>query len=96
MKKTDIAMIILIASASIMVAYFVANSLPMFQDVNKPMKVKVATPISKSVEEPDPDLFNSEALNPTVKVIIGGAAQPDATSEDTTATDQPDSAPQGE
>jgi len=97
MKKTDIAMIILIASASVMIAYFVASSLPIFGDVNKPVKVKVAAPLSTSVQEPDPDLFNDKAINPTVEVIIGGVAQPNTSSEENAATtNQSDSSLQGE
>jgi len=96
MKKTDIAMIILIASVSIMAAYFIAGSLPMFRDVNKPVKVKIAAPISKSVEQPDPDLFNSDAINPTVEVIIGGDGQTAPTSQDSATSTQPDSTQQGE
>jgi hypothetical protein len=73
MKKSDIAMIILIASVSIMVAYFVAKGV--LGDVqNQSMKVKVADPITATVEKPDPQIFNSNAINPTVEVIIGGDA----------------------
>ncbi len=73
MKKSDIAMIILIASVSILVAYFVAKSI--VGDVqNQSVKVKVADPISATVDEPSPKVFNSNAINPTVEVIIGGGA----------------------
>lgn len=70
MKKTDIAMIILIASVSMLVAYFVANSL-LGDTQNQSVKVKTAEPISETVEEPDPTVFNPNAINPTVEVIIG-------------------------
>lgn len=71
MKKSDIAMIILIASVSILVAYFVAKGL--IGDVqNQSAKVKVADPISATIEQPDPRIFNTNAINPTVEVIIGG------------------------
>jgi len=79
MKKTDVAMIILIASISILAAYFIAGSLPVFRDVNKPVKVKTATPITKKIVEPDASLFNTQAINPTVEVIIGSATQESAT-----------------
>lgn len=74
-------MIILIASVSILAAYFVASSLPIFRDVNKPVNVKVADPISETVAEPDPELFNSQAINPTVEVIIGSGSQDTTTPE---------------
>ena len=72
MKKTDIAMIILIASVSILVAYFVANSLPLFKNAQKPVSVKVADPITSEIDEVDKTVFNKDAINPTVEVIIGG------------------------
>ncbi|MET0980242.1 MAG: hypothetical protein ABWX90_03240 [Candidatus Saccharimonadales bacterium] len=52
MKKSDIAMIILIASMSVLVAYFVAKGI--VGDVqNQSVKVQVAEPIAADVEEPD-------------------------------------------
>ncbi len=75
MKKSDIAMIILIASVSILVAYFVAKGL--VGDVqNQSAKVKVAEPISATVDQPDARIFNTNAINPTVEVIIGDTAAP--------------------
>lgn len=71
MKKSDIAMIILIASTSVLIAYFVAKSI--VGDVqNQAVKVKVTDPITKDITAPDPEIFNSNAINPTVEVIIGG------------------------
>jgi len=71
MKKSDIAMIILIASISMLVAYFAANSI--LGDTKKQaVKVQTAEPITTTVDEPDPTVFNTNAINPTVEVIIGG------------------------
>lgn len=71
MKKTDIAMIILIASTSVLIAYFVAKAV--IGDVqNESVTVKTAEPITTEVVEPDPAVFNEDAINPTVKVVIGG------------------------
>lgn len=71
MKKTDIAMIILIASVSILVAYFVAKGI--FGDsAVKSVKVDTTDPISAQLVQPDPAVFNSNAINPTVEVTIGG------------------------
>lgn len=73
MKKSDIAMIILIASVSVLIAYFVAKSV--IGDVqNQSVKVKIAEPITAEIEKPDPKIFNANAVNPTVEVIIGGDA----------------------
>jgi hypothetical protein len=73
MKKTDVAMIVLIASMSVLVAYFVARSIPALgNSQNQAVKVKTAEPISSHVDTPDPTVFNANAINPTVEVIIGG------------------------
>jgi len=72
MKKSDIAMIILIASLSVLVAYFVAKAV--IGDVKAgTVKVKTAERITTEVVQPDPTVFNSNAINPTVEVIIGQA-----------------------
>lgn len=71
MKKSDVAMIILIASVSVIIAYFIANAV--IGDVkNEAVKVKTTDPITADIEEPDKTIFNSNAINPTVEVIIGG------------------------
>jgi hypothetical protein len=73
MKKSDIAMIILIASVSVLVAYFIAKGI--LGDVKgQTARVKVAESITTTVEAPDPTTFNSTAINPTIEVIIGGDA----------------------
>ncbi|MEP6710109.1 MAG: hypothetical protein ABJA64_00125 [Candidatus Saccharibacteria bacterium] len=75
MKKTDIAMIILIASVSVLIAFFVANSLPFFKDSSKPVTIKTADRITDTIIEPDASVFNKQAINPTVEVIIGNNSQ---------------------
>lgn len=72
MKRTDIAMIILIASVSMIVAYFVVKSIPVFQETSKPKQVSTFKQITPNVDEPDPDVFNKDAINPAVEVFIGG------------------------
>lgn len=71
MKKSDIAMIILIASISVLVAYFVAKGV-VGDTQNKSVQVKTTDPITTTIEQPDTTVFNSNAINPTVEVIIGG------------------------
>lgn len=83
-------MVILIASISILAAYFIVGSLPVFQDTAKPVKVKTATPIAEKIVPPDSTLFNPEAINPTVEVIIGNEAQ------DSSTTVPVESTPQGQ
>jgi hypothetical protein len=70
MKKSDVAMIILIASISVMVAYFVAKAV-IGDTQNQSVKVKTVDSISTDITQPDSSVFNSNAINPTVQVIIG-------------------------
>jgi hypothetical protein len=70
MKKTDIAMIILIASISMLVAYFVAKTV-LGGASSESVKVKTVDPITSEVATPDPTVFNKDAINPTVEVLIG-------------------------
>jgi len=71
MKKTDIAMIILIASVSVLISFFVAKSI--FGDVyTGTAKVKAIDKIDSSIVEPDTDVFNKNAINPAVQVQING------------------------
>jgi hypothetical protein len=71
MKKTDIAMIVLIASISVIIAFFVAKSL--FGDTyNGNTKVKTIDKIDSSIIAPSPEIFNKNAINPAVQVEISG------------------------
>lgn len=72
MKKSEVAMIILIASVSVMVAFLVANNIPALKVDNSNVKVKVVDTISPALgAEPSPEIFNSYSINPTVKTEIG-------------------------
>jgi len=71
MKKTDIAMIILIAAVSVVVAFFVAKGV--FGDVyNGTAKVKTIDKIDSSIVQPSSEIFNKNAINPAVQVEISG------------------------
>lgn len=71
MKKTDIAMLILIASVSVIVAFFVAKAI--FGDVySGTAKVKTMQSIDSSIVEPSAEIFNKNAINPAVQVNISG------------------------
>ena len=73
MKKTDYAMIILIASLSILISYFAGKAI-VGDNSLKPVEVQTVAPIVETVEKPDPKVFNKDAINPTVEVIIGDQA----------------------
>lgn len=74
MKKTDIAMIVLIASLSIIIAFFATNAF--FGDTaTEDVTVKTVDPITDDIAEPDPEIFNEEAINPAVEVQVGSSEQ---------------------
>ena len=75
MKRTDIAMIVLIASLSVLIAYFTTKSF--FGDAKgEAVTVKTIDPITPEVNQPDERVFHSDAINPTIKVQIGKGEQP--------------------
>jgi hypothetical protein len=70
MKKTDIAMIVLIASVSILVAFFVTKAI--FGNASSAnQKVQTIDRIDSSITDPDPAIFNKDAINPAVEVQVG-------------------------
>lgn len=82
MKKTDIAMIIFIASLSMVLAYFVGNAI--FGGASsETATVKTIDAIDATIVEPSEAIFNSTAINPAVEVQISGSTtnetQPDTT-----------------
>jgi ABC-type cobalt transport system substrate-binding protein len=77
MKKSDVAMIILIASISVLIAYFVAKGI-FGGTSNTSQIIKTIDPIDSKIVEPDSAIFNSNAINPSVEVQISGTSQPGA------------------
>lgn len=74
MKKTDIAMLVLIASISVIIAFFVAKAI--FGDVyTGTAKIKTIDKIESSIVEPSTEIFNKDAINPSVQVQINGTKQ---------------------
>lgn len=72
MKKSDIAMIILIASVSVMISFVIANQISFLKPPEKGVQIKTAEKITSTVDEPDTKIFRSDAINPTIQTIIGG------------------------
>lgn len=71
MKSTDIAMIILIAAISVGIAFGLVSAIPGLKAQNEPVKVLTAERYTSDVTQPDPQVFNKDAINPTVDVTIG-------------------------
>ena len=77
MKKSEIAMIILIVSVSMMSAFAIANNIPQLKPDDKGVEVEKIDPISAEVDnKPSEEVFNSNAINPTVQTVIGGKQSP--------------------
>ena len=71
MKKSDWALVVLIVAIAGVISYFIVSAL--LPEPNKdPQTVPTAEPIATSVAAPSQQIFNAEAINPTVKVTIGG------------------------
>ena len=70
MKKTDIALIILIAMISVVASYFVMQNL-LGDPSEKKADVKTMEAISDQFVEPNKEIFNKSAINPTVEIVIG-------------------------
>jgi hypothetical protein len=77
MKKSDIAMIILIASLSVGVAYLIANALPFLKIDEKGVVVSTIEEIKPDVKQPSEKIFHPDAINPTIETLIGGNASAD-------------------
>lgn len=69
MKKTDLAMIILIATISVLIAFFVTRSI-VGTPSEEVVKVKTLEKINETITPPDTAIFNENAINPAVKIEI--------------------------
>lgn len=82
MKKSDIAMLILIAAVAAGIAYFVAHAI--FGNMSEKVQtVKTIEPITSQVEAPDSKIFNENAINPSVEVNIDNSVPATSTSANT-------------
>ena len=70
MKKNDIALIILIASISMVVTYFIAKAIIGTPKSNQ-VSAEVVEAIKPDLVAPSTKIFNRDAINPTVVIQIG-------------------------
>ena len=75
MKKTDIAMLVLIAGVSVVISSFVLNNI-LGDPGEKTRNVEITDEIQAGFTEPNKEIFNKDAISPTVPIMIGedGAA----------------------
>lgn len=70
MKNSDKASIVFIVIVSVIASYLIA-SLVIGSPNTETKKVDTIAPITTQVVKPDSSIFNKDAINPTVEVVIG-------------------------
>lgn len=70
MKKNDIAILILIASITLVISYLLVKAL-FGSPQDQKTTVETVEPITATIVEPSPRIFNKDAINPTVVIQIG-------------------------
>ena len=81
MKQQDVAMLILIVSISLMVSYFIGNSL-FGGESNRTAEVEKVVKINQEFPQPSEDIFNEDAINLTPTIEIGDTSTTDPFSSD--------------
>lgn len=71
--KNDLATAIAAAVIGFLIAFFVTNLLT--GDIEDFTYKTVDSTVSTSLDEPNPEVFNYRALNPTVEVYIGSCVE---------------------
>lgn len=69
MKKSDIAMIILIATIGVIGAFFATRAI-LGEGATEPVTVKTVERISPELEDVNTDIFNADAINPAVTIEV--------------------------
>lgn len=70
MKRADWALVVLVVSIVGVVSYFVISSV-VPSPSKEPQKVQTAEEIRSDVAKPSSQIYNDNAINPTVKTSIG-------------------------
>lgn len=76
MKQSDIITIVIIAAIGTLGAFFTVNAL-MGDPKDASVTYKYIEPVDAALAEPDPEVFNSDAINPTVEVYVGNCLDAD-------------------
>lgn len=87
--KTDLATAIVASVLGLVVAFLICNTiLPEIEQVA--FKRLNSKDSDYSVVDPDPDVFNYRALNPTVEVYVGDCTEYDSYGNCVSKTEEPD------
>ncbi len=80
MKQSDIFTVVAVAIVGIVVSALLLNMILGNPD-EKSVSFKVVEVIEPSLDNPDPEVFNPEAINPTVEVYVGDCVDQDQNGE---------------
>jgi len=69
MKRNDIIYIALIAITVSTITYFIANNY-FSNTTSDSIKIKTVETITSTLEDPSPTIFNKEAINTSVQILI--------------------------
>ena len=70
MRKNDLALIVLIVSISLVISYFVIKAV-LGSPKSQQATAEAVEPITPGLTTPSPQIFNRDAINPTVVIQIG-------------------------
>ncbi len=71
MKQSDIFTLILIAGIGTLAAFFLCNAIMGDPDLATTEFKTLSSVIDNKLVAPDPEIFNGNAINPTVEVYVG-------------------------
>lgn len=71
MKQSDIFTLILIAGIGTLAAFFLCNAIMGDPDLATTEFKALSSVIDNKLVAPDPEIFNGNAINPTVEVYVG-------------------------
>ena len=71
MRQSDIFSLILVASIGTLVAFFACRAIMGDPGDAQTTFTAVNKVVSSSLAQPNPDVFNSTAINPTIEVYVG-------------------------
>lgn len=80
MRQSDIFTVIAVAIVGILVSSLLLNMILGNPD-EKSVSFKTVSVIESTLEMPDPEVFNPEAINPTVEVYVGDCVDQDQNGE---------------
>ena len=70
MKNTDIALVVMVATVSVVASYFIGNAV-MGDPGERVEKISYIDSIDGSVLKPDSEDYNWSMINPTVEIYVG-------------------------